>query len=200
MKLHVREFKAMNSRIRRFLQENVEFKIFKKFGLSLKNKDVLEIGCGSGFGAYLLSSMSSKTYIGIDLMPEQIELAKKRCLRNCEFLEMDASKLDFFSDQTKDTIIVFGALHHIPEWRNVVKECYRILKKEGEMYIQEPCKGVVRIWDFVVRWHHPKNSLFSIGEFRNQFIKEGFLILNKFNFFGMIHYHLKKCDIQLGGY
>ena len=94
MRLVDAEFHAVNSPTRRFLHRYVEFPCFKSLGLSGQNQDILEVGCGSGFGAVLLSTLQPRSYVGIDLMPEMIELAKKRPgLANAEFLVMDAAEM-----------------------------------------------------------------------------------------------------------
>jgi ubiquinone/menaquinone biosynthesis C-methylase UbiE len=80
MRLSDREFKAMNSGSRRLVQRTVEFPTFKRFGVPVRGKDVLEIGCGTGYGARFLLGMKPKSYVGIDLMPEQISLAQQRHL------------------------------------------------------------------------------------------------------------------------
>lgn len=192
MRLHIREFRVMNSFARRFVLKNLEFKTFRKFGFDVSGKDVLEIGCGSGYGASLISSLNPKSYFGVDLMKEQIQLSKKRRLKNCTFIELDAADLSVFPDKSKDIVVIFGILHHVPEWRKVLKECYRILKVGGEIYVQEPCKRFIIIWDFFFRWHHPQEALFSLFEFEGHLRKTGFLILNRRNFAGMGIYQARK--------
>ena len=77
MRLVDAEFKAVNSATRRFLHRWVEFPVLKLIGLRSDGLDVLEIGCGSGYGAKLPPHAAPKSYVGIDLMPEMIDLAKK---------------------------------------------------------------------------------------------------------------------------
>ena len=93
MRLSDREMKFVNSPLLRFLQRRVEFPAFKRLGLDVRNKSILEIGCGSGYGAWLISKRRPKSYTGIDLMPEQIALAKKLLLENYEFMVMDSTDL-----------------------------------------------------------------------------------------------------------
>jgi hypothetical protein len=60
MRLSSQEFKAMNNTVRRFVQRTVEFPIFNSLGLTGEHWDILEIGCGSGYGAVLLSTLHPK--------------------------------------------------------------------------------------------------------------------------------------------
>ncbi len=176
MRLVDAEFKAVNSATRRFLHRWVEFPVLKLIGLRSDGLDVLEIGCGSGYGAKLLHTLRPKSYVGIDLMPEMIDLAKKEPgLENVEFLVMDAAAMRF-PDQSKDVVVIFDALHHIPEWREVVKECRRVLKVGGKMFLEEPSATAVRLWDAVFHWDHPKDALFSRSELEDHFGEAGFTI------------------------
>jgi len=93
MRLSLAEFEAMNSPTRRFLQKHVEFKTFLKMGLKGKGQEILEIGCGNGYGAALLSSLKPAGYHGIDIMPEQIALARDRAPAGFKFSVLDAGKL-----------------------------------------------------------------------------------------------------------
>ena len=50
MRLTDREFRGMNNAVRRFFQRRLEFPVFRWLGLTAQDQDVLEIGCGSGYG------------------------------------------------------------------------------------------------------------------------------------------------------
>ena len=63
MKLSEKEFKAMNDPFRQFLQRKIEFPLFQRLGLVEQNQDMLEIGCGSGYGAELLFTLNPASYI-----------------------------------------------------------------------------------------------------------------------------------------
>lgn len=174
MRLTDSEFRGMNTRIRRFFQRRLEFPVFRWLGLSGQDQEILEIGCGSGYGAVLLSQLQPRSYVGIDLMPEMVELARQRILPNAEFLVMDASNLSHFPDASKDLVVIFGILHHIPAWRDVLEECHRVLRPGGKMFLEEPSARAVRIWDFFFRWNHPREAMFNRMELENQLRRVGF--------------------------
>ncbi len=90
MRLCDQELRAMNSPLRRFFHRRIEFPLFRLVGLRVEGQDVLEVGCGTGYGAELLARLGPKSYLGVDLMPEMIELANRRQIPGCEFVVGDA--------------------------------------------------------------------------------------------------------------
>lgn len=174
MRLSEREFKAMNNPVRRFLQRRIEFPTFCSMGLDAAGKDVLEIGCGSGYGAVLLGSQGPRSYVGIDLMPEQIALARAADLPGCEFRVMDATDLGAFADASVDLVVIFGILHHIPGWQRVIAESRRVLRPGGEMFIEEPSETVLWPWDRVFKWGHPPDARFGLAALERELGQQGF--------------------------
>lgn len=192
MRLTNSEFRGMNNAVRRFFQRRLEYPVFRRLGLKETRQDILEIGCGSGYGAVLLMRLEPKSYIGIDLMPEMIELANKRNLTNTEFLVMDASDLSRFDDASRDVVVVFGILHHIPKWRAVIRECHRVLRPGGKLFIEEPTAAAIRIWDTFFRWDHPKDALFSRNELQDVAVSVGFSLMGRCGLVGFWSFGFRK--------
>ena len=190
MKLSTPEFRAMQSWPRKLGQRYFEMPLFRQMGLNLQNKDILEIGCGSGHGAYLLNQLGPKNYIGLDVMAEQLELAKKN-YPQFQFLLQDAEDLSQFQDESKDVIIIFGVLHHIPNWRKAVNEINRVLKPGGSFFLEEPRGVDLKYFDLFFRWGHP-NTDFGLNALDAHLITQGMLIQNKQWTPLLTMYHIKK--------
>jgi len=174
------EFRAMNGPMRRFFQRRIEMPIFRRLGLRDQDLDILEVGCGPGYGAVLLAQLRPRSYLGIDIMPEQIELARKQWdLPDAEFLVMDASEMSPIGDASKDAVVIFDILHHIPKWREVIRECYRVLRPGGRMYLEEPSGTAVRLWDMVFQWNHPREALFGHRELEEHLGATGFATVRR---------------------
>ena len=98
----------------------------------IENKDVLEVACGTAdfsvSAAQLANSVSC-----IDLDDSRLtDLTGKN---NVSFKIMDASEMTFLKD-TFDTIVIYNAFFHIQtQWSEIEKECLRVLKSKGIIYI-----------------------------------------------------------------
>ncbi len=181
MKLNEKEFKIVNSPILRLFQKHLEFPIFRRMGFVPTNKSILEIGCGSGHGALQILRDRPASYIGVDIMPEQIQLAQKRSVKNCVFKLMDASDLSYFPDKSKDIVVICRILHHMPEWKKAIKECSRVLKPGGYIYITEPYGTPLKLFNRLFNLGHPKEAMFSAKEF-NRHMKDCSFIVEKIFF------------------
>jgi len=190
MKLSKPEFRAMQSLPRKLGQRFFEMPLFKHMGLDLYNKDVLEIGCGSGYGAYLLNQLAPKSYLGLDVMEEQIALAKNK-YPQFQFIVQGAEDLSQFADASKDTVIIFGVLHHIPDWRKAIDEIIRVLKPNGSLFLEEPRGMDIKVFDAFFRWGHP-NTDFGLQAIETHLSTRGLVIQSKQWTPLLTMYHLQK--------
>ena len=188
-RLSDKEFKAMNRTPRQMLQRYWEFPMLKRFGVPITGQDVLEVGCGSGYGALLLATLEPKSYIGFDFMEEQLAIAHKR-LPETEFIQQDAANMQAIASVSKDTVVVFGVLHHIPEWKAAVREIARVLRPGGEVYLEEPDGSVLEWFDRKFHWGHP--VFFRLKDLETYVQENGFEILRRKYSFGFGFYRLKK--------
>lgn len=177
MKLSTTEFRAMQSLPRKWGQRFFEMPIFRQMGLDLQNKDILEIGCGSGYGAYLLNQLNPKSYVGLDVMEEQVELARRN-YPQFNFLIQGAEDLSQFANESKDALIIFGVLHHIPDWRKTIDEIARVLKSGGSLFLEEPRGVDIKFFDFFFRWGHPDTD-FGLQALDAHLTKRGLTVIQK---------------------
>ena len=188
VKLSVREFDAMQMGWRKWYIEKVELKAFRKFGLVIKDADILEVGCGSGYAASLITAQGPRSYTGLDIMPEQLEIAKGRGLKNASFIEGSADDLSMLPDKSFDAVLDFCILHHVEGWRTFFDECHRVLKDDGSVYIADLSKRCIHIVDAILHWGHAEEALFTLQEFEAEANRRGFTTVHKANDLGLEGY------------
>ena len=137
------EFFAMNNPLREWRMKHLEFplllKMLRNYEIDLSGKTLVDMGCGSGYSTgLLLKKFEPSRLIAFDIMPEQIERAKKRQLP-VDFKIGDATAINM-PNSSCDAVFDFGILHHIPCWFKALSEAARVLVPEGIMFIEEPHK------------------------------------------------------------
>ena len=114
-------------------RKKLENKLFKKFIKS--GYKILDIGCGSGFFLKRIYESFNDTikYFGIDISKEAINLAMNY-FNKAKYFVSPGEKLPF-ENNSFDYIQIISTLWHVSDQEKVLKEVYRVLKKEGYLYI-----------------------------------------------------------------
>ena len=188
MKLSKKEFDAMQMGWRKWYIEKAELKTFKKFGLVLRGADILEVGCGNGYAASLITAENPHSYTGLDVMPEQLEIARERGLQNAVFVEGNADDLSRFPAQSFDAILDFCILHHVEGWRTFFDESRRVLKDGGSIYAADLSKRCIHMVDALLHWDHAEEALFTLQEFESEANRRGFATVKKTSDLGLEGY------------
>ncbi|MBC9909326.1 class I SAM-dependent methyltransferase [Chitinophaga varians] len=99
----------------------------------LLGKDILEVGCGTGYGSGFLAA-NANTYVGLDrkLPPS------KPGPGNTNFLKCTLPFLTGMSDESFDTIVCFQVIEHILQDTILLLEMKRVLRKNGVILITTP--------------------------------------------------------------
>jgi ArsR family transcriptional regulator len=95
--------------------------------------DVLDVGCGDGMVAQMLSPRS-KSYVGLDRSDKVLAAATKR-LRGQEhvsFVPGDMHALPFADDRF-DAVLLFHVLTYAERPENAVREAVRVLRAKGRI-------------------------------------------------------------------
>lgn len=127
----------------------------------VKEKIVLDIACGVGYGSSHLLSKGAKKVIGVDISQEAIDYAKKQYQNEkIEFLQGDATNIPLEND-TIDVIVSFETIEHLKNQEKFLREVKRVLKNNGLFIISSPNSLVAPKGNT----HHFKE--FTPTEFRN---------------------------------
>jgi len=194
MKLNNIEFLLINNPIRNLIQKHIEIKRLRRLSNLSSNKIVLEIGCGTGNGSKLIKKyFQAKRIYATDLDKRMIDIAKKNNSDDSISFEVqDATKLKY-KDNYFDAVFDSGVIHHIPNWKDCLKELQRVLKPKGQLIIEDLSietfsttfgKLMKKLLD------HPYNSMYKEDEFV-EYIKEiGFKILIHKRHLALIRYFI----------
>ena len=103
----------------------------------LKNKRVLDVGCGFGGDALRLAKMGANVS-AFDLSPDSIQIAKTLALREgllIDFEVMPAEKMSY-NDNSFDYVIARDILHHV-DIPKTMFEIVRVIKGNGIFLVNE---------------------------------------------------------------
>ena len=109
----------------------------------VKDKVVLDVACGVGFGTSYLARKSAQI-IGGDISKQAIEYASmhyKTNTGNINFHILDALNLPF-SDESFDAVVSIETIEHIKEYKRFISECSRVIKGGGVFICSTPNRKI----------------------------------------------------------
>jgi ubiquinone/menaquinone biosynthesis C-methylase UbiE len=100
--------------------------------VDLKDKSLLEIGCGRGGGlSYIAKYFPLKSALGVDLNKRATQFSQKHYqLKGLDFMQGDAQKLAI-EDNRFDIVINVESSHRYPDMQAFLGEVKRVLKPGG---------------------------------------------------------------------
>lgn len=124
----------------------------------VKNKTVLDFGCGSGYGTEMLSKNAAKV-TGVDISQEAVDYAKKTFVsHNLEF-----KMISELTDQKFDIITSFQVIEHVPNDVEYIKTLKKFLNPGGHLLISTPDK-THRLFSYIQKpW-----NIFHLKEYTSE--------------------------------
>lgn len=111
-----------------------------------EGRKALDIGCAFGYVTDLLRNLGYDA-IGLDISVYAIQKAHKTS--HCEFIVSDARYIPI-KGQSFDLITCFELIEHIPNPTSVIREVFRLLKKDGLCVWTTPNRGLIKkIYDLL---------------------------------------------------
>jgi SAM-dependent methyltransferase len=120
-------------------EENYWFRrhevVYKRLAGRCAGRDVLEAGCGEGYGADLIAN-EARRVIGLDYDESAVEHVRSRYPR----VEMRYGNLAELPvpDGDVDVVVNFQVIEHLWDQGQFVTECFRVLRPGGALLVSTP--------------------------------------------------------------
>lgn len=113
------------------------FKVYRFASQFCKGKDVLDVGCGTGYGSSYLAA-SARSVAGIDISRTAVRYARRRYRDSqARFLCMNAESLRF-PNRSFDFLISTENFEHLGDQRASLREASRVLRDDGMLLLATP--------------------------------------------------------------
>lgn len=151
---------------------NARLKYSTKFveDADVKNKKVLDIGCGFGWFELNVLNRGVKKIVGLELSEEDLSTVKKHVKNNKVFFTTGSAINLPFKDKAFDTVVAWEVVEHIPKNTEdkMFKEVFRVLKKDGVFYLSTPydsfwSKYFDPAWWLIGHRHYSEEKLINLG-------------------------------------
>ncbi len=149
-------------------------------GGRLAGGKALEVGCGRGVGVeVILDLFGAGSVDAFDLDPDMVALARARHAARGSRVRLwvgDAERIQA-EDATYDAVFDFAIIHHVPAWRNALREVARVLKPGGRFYAEEVLAPFIHhpVWRRVL--DHPMEDRFDRRGFEGGLAEAGLEVL-----------------------
>jgi SAM-dependent methyltransferase len=130
-------FGATAGRVAEHSQAQVELvrEQLRTFVMPGGDERALDVGTGAGTLALALAPLVGEV-VGVDVVPELLEAARRDAPRNVTFVEADATRLPF-EDESFDLVCCRRTLHHVARPELVVAELARVARRGGAVFIDD---------------------------------------------------------------
>ncbi len=107
----------------------------------VKDKKVLDIACGEGYGSALMAS-AAENVVGLDVAREAVIHARHvySTRKNLSFFEASCVSLPY-GNASFDVVVSFETIEHITEHAQFLDEIKRVLRPDGLLILSSPNKA-----------------------------------------------------------
>ena len=151
------------------LNARLKFSINFVKNQDIKNKKLLDIGCGFGWFEQDAVLRGVRQVAGIEISEEDLKAVRTIRNKRAIFKVGGALKLPF-EDKYFDTVVAWEVIEHIPKNTEdeMFKEVKRVLRKNGVFYLSTPydsfwSKCFDPAWWLIGHRHYSRRKLINLG-------------------------------------
>ena len=141
----------------------------------------LDVGTGAGALAFALAPLVREV-VGLDRVPELLELARARARPNTEFVEGDGTALPF-PDASFDLAGTLRTLHHVAQPERIVAELARVTRPGGHVLVVDQLApddaAAAALHEFETARDPSHTRLLTDGELRELFAANGLAVVRE---------------------
>ncbi len=200
-KLNNKEYELFNNLSNEWWDENGKFKILHKIrpirvkyildqinNKSIKNLDILDLGCGGGLVCESLSRLGANV-TGIDFVKNNINIAKHHAIKKKLKINYKIANIETLKIKKKfDVIIMYEILEHLEDWEKFLLNISKNLNNNGILIISTINRNILSKLTAIVlaenflKWvpkgTHDYNKLIKPKEINNCMKKRNFRLKN----------------------
>jgi len=186
---------------------NVRLDYSTKFvkDINVKNKKVLDVGCGYGWFEINALKRGVKEITAIEISANDLRTASEN-IKDKRLIFKVAGVLKLpFKDKYFDTVVAWEVIEHIPKNTEVTmfKEINRVLKKKGIFYLSTPydsfwSKYLDPAWWLVGHRHYSRERLETLGKENKLTLKEVFIKGKWWSLIGLLNMYFSKWILRRG--
>ena len=126
---------------------------------------VLDLGCGNGYGTAFLKESAGRRVIGCDRSRTALTFAQGRYRSLAPtFIQGDATELPIRSNSL-DTVVSYEMIEHVQDDKRLVAEVYRVLKPGGYVIVSTPNRVITGTVDQPANPFHVRE--YNVTEFQH---------------------------------
>lgn len=102
----------------------------------VRDKDVLDFGCGEGALSFHLIRLGARSCIGVDLDQKDLDSANSKIRgESISFRRASNTTKVELENESVDVIVCFDVVEHIMEYESIIREWHRVLRPGGKVLI-----------------------------------------------------------------
>lgn len=133
----------------------IEIPAFRNIMPDVKDKKILDLGCGYGENDKYYKELGAKSVLGLDISTHMIEMANKyNKLKDINYKLVAMEDINQINDKF-DLVISSLAFHYIKDYNKLVKDIYNLLNKGGNLIFSQehPFTTCVKYTESVKKGH-----------------------------------------------